>query len=116
MSRERPLSRSRLHEILDRFEPGVRMEMVGGYDTGVYFAFKGRRIRRPGDERIVGGRLVDDHGFCSEALIMTHAEQFSRGGTARGIGLFFARCAEREARFARWLADFETKRTTGETS
>jgi len=106
-SSERPLSKSRLHEILACFEPGVTIQMRGGYDTGVYFLFKGKALRRiPHDKRIIGGRIVREDGFCSEALLMTHEEKFSRGGSKVGIEMFMARCEERRIKFERWLTEF----------
>lgn len=107
MSRQLPLSRRRLHEILTTFEPGVTMTMVGGYDTGVYFSFQGRRrVPRRRDGSLVGGRVEGSDGFSSEALFMTRSEHFSRGGPRYGIERFFARCKVREDRLRGWLDDF----------
>lgn len=106
-SRQKPLTKSRLFEILGRYAPGVVMEAKGGYDTGVWFSFKGVLLEPlPHGGRIVGGRIAGRHGFCSEALVATDAELRSRGGAAYGIGLFMARCATREARLARWLGEY----------
>lgn len=107
MSGQKPLSRARLHEILTTFEPGVVMTMIGGYDTGVYFRFKGtRRGPRRRDGALVGGRIEGSDGFDSEALFMTRSERFSRGGPKYGIERFFARCGSREERLRRWLDEF----------
>lgn len=110
MAAQKPLTRSRLHEILAHYGPGVSMEAKGGYDTGVYFSFTGRLVEPTADGgRIVGGRLAGRHGFCSEAIVATREETRSRGGRAYGIGRFFARCQTREATLRRWLADYEAK-------
>ncbi|MCZ7862727.1 hypothetical protein O9X98_15235 [Agrobacterium salinitolerans] len=95
------LSKSRLHQLLSRFENGVEIEMVGGIDFGVYFSFKGKASGEinPSD-RIVGGRILRRDGFCSEALVPTRAELFGRGGQ------FFARCDERQRKFERWTREY----------
>lgn len=86
------------------------MEMVGGYDTGVYFAFKGKALRVfAADERIVGGRIVKESGFCSEGMMMSHDEQFAAGGPQVGIDRFFSRCETRKAQLSRWLAEFDSR-------
>jgi len=110
MAAQKPLTRSRLHEILAHYGPGVSMETKGGYDAGVYFSFTGRLLEPVADGgRIVGGRLAGRYGFCSEAIVATREETRSRGGRGYGIDLFFARCEAREATLRRWLADYEAK-------
>ena len=114
-SREQPLTRARLWEILSRFEPGVSMEMVSvGWEISVYFNFTGRLVSRldPAD-RMVGGRLLRPDGFCSEALELTRTETFGRDGIKHGRERFWIRVKAREAQLARWLADFTSLPSTG---
>ncbi len=85
------------------------MEMVGGYDTGVYFAFKGKALRVFAADERVGGRIVRKSGFCSEGMMMSHDEQFARGGSQVGIERFFSRCETRKAQLSRWLAEFDSR-------
>ncbi|MBY3155267.1 hypothetical protein HFO56_23375 [Rhizobium laguerreae] len=106
---ELPLSKQRLHQLLDRYEAGVTFEMIGGIDAGVYFSFKGKAKGKIDPAERCGGRVFRAHGFCSEAIVPTRAELFSRGGAVHGQELFFARCAERQKKFARWLRDYDQR-------
>lgn len=112
---ELPLSKQRLHQLLDRYEPGITMEMVGGVDTGVYFSFKGKAKRRVDpDNRIAGGRIHRSDGFCSEAITPTRSERISRGGPVHGQELFFARVDERQKKFERWMRDYASRQDRNE--
>lgn len=100
MSKKLPLTKNRLHELLAQFDGHVVMEEKGGYDTGVYFSFSGKR-KQPttNDTRIVGGRLFNDYGFCSEDMRPTNFELHGRGG----IDAFMIRVRLREAALIRWM-------------
>ncbi|MCS4088669.1 hypothetical protein [Rhizobium sp. BK176] len=111
---ELPLSKQRLHELLARYEAGVTIEMVGGIDTGVYFSFKGKAKRKIDPGERCGGRIFRQHGFCSEAIMPTRSEMIGRGGVAHGQELFFARCAERQKKFERWMRDYASRREGNE--
>ncbi len=101
--RQLPLSRARLHLLLSRFEPGVRIEMKGGYDSGVFFSFVGRHVGPVlPEEREIGGRIVRPWGFSSEAMEMSTDEKRLVGTSTDGIDRFFARCERRRLRFERW--------------
>lgn len=106
MSREKPLSKKRLFEILAAFEPGVTMEPIGGYDTGVYFKFNGKATVPLGSKGRIGDRIVRDHGFCSESTEMSRVERFGMGGMRYGIARFQERCDARQTRYAGWLAEY----------
>lgn len=108
------LSKSRLYQLLSRFENGVEIRMVGGIDTGVYFSFEGRVSGEinPSD-RIVGGRILRRDGFCSEALIPTSDELHGRGGQEYGQSAFFARCEVRRIKFERWTREFYEGKAKG---
>nr|WP_250808557.1 hypothetical protein [Neorhizobium tomejilense] len=83
------------------------METKGGYDTGCWFVFSGKLVGALDlENRIVGGRLLSRRGFCSEGMMQSRAEQFSRGGKHHGIALFLARVEAREAQLTRWLAEY----------
>lgn len=106
MHMEVALSKSRLHQLLSRFDSGVEIEMVGGIDYGVYFSFKGKANGEINPSRIVGGRILRRDGFCSEALVPTRGELHGRGGLDHGQEAFFARCEERRLKFERWTREF----------
>jgi hypothetical protein len=100
MAEKLPLTKARLLEILTLFHPGVTMHVEGGYDTGVYFSFKGQI--RPDSEHLIGtyaGRLVWRYGFCSEKLQATNFELYGRGG----LDQFWARVERRRKTLASWL-------------
>lgn len=95
-----PLSKTRLNAILDLYHPGMAIEEVGGYDTGVYFFFKG--VIREGaipEDRHCSGRIIRPGGFCSESLQITRRELSHRGG----LDAFWGRVAARKATLQRWL-------------
>lgn len=106
MTAEKPLSRERLHQILSLYHPGVTVEVVGGYDTGVYFRFKGRIIIPIQAGEQVGGRLVREFGFTSEAMEMSRDERFGRAGLTAGITRFEARYQARLDKYQQWLLEY----------
>lgn len=111
---EFPLSKQRLHQLLDRYEAGVTLEMVGGIDTGVYFKFNGEAKGKIDPAERCGGRIFRAYGFCSEAIMPTRSEMISRGGVAHGQELFFARCSERQKKFERWMRDYASRQDVNE--
>jgi hypothetical protein len=114
---EMHLSKSRLHQLLSRFEGEVSIDMIGGIDSGVYFSFKGKANGEisPSD-RIVGGRIIRRDGFCSEALMPTRRELTGRFGSEQGQAAFFARCEERQNKFERWARAFYDRRGKGKSN
>lgn len=105
MNQQKRLTRTRLFEILDLYEPGVTLEMVDAYDTGTYFSFRGCAIGVVAPDARAGGRIIRQTGFCSEALVYTKDEKHSRGGRSHGDALFKARCDQRHTTLARWLQE-----------
>jgi hypothetical protein len=100
-----PLSKKRMFEILDLYHWPVVMDEVGGYDTGVYFSFKGslKDGAMPPDKHC-GGRLIRPSGFCSESVQITRWEL--RASSPRGLELFSQRVATRRATLSRWLKEY----------
>lgn len=94
------LSKDRLQSLLEFFEDGISIDMVGGIDTGVYFSFKGSATRPlDPEQRIQHGRIVSRFGFCSECLVPTRHEFMTMKGQER----FFSRCEDRRGQFQRWV-------------
>lgn len=109
-TKQRRLTRKAVCELAALYD-GLRVYQHGGYNTGTYCQFVGRL--RPGaklTERVMSGRIVGHLGFCSEAIFIMREEARSRGGTAHGLELYFARERAQLAKFKRWV-DYAYART-----
>lgn len=111
MAKTLPLSKTRLHELLQLYDGRMVLKEEGGYDWGVYFHFKGRmRVECQGSRSIVAGRVAGNLGFCSESICITRGELLCRDSKA-GLDSFWRRVAARRATLEGWLEAFYTANT-----
>lgn len=102
--RQKPLTKRRLHALCALYGP-ITMDEQGGWDTGVYFVFRGRAREGAlrGLDRIVEGRIAGAHGFCSESL-----QRVRRPFAAsESVEMFFERVSRRRGQLERWLDEIE---------
>jgi hypothetical protein len=99
------LTKTLLLEALSKFDGDVVIEERGGYDTGVYFYFSGRRAPAHGIQPLfIRGLKVSHNGFCSEMVVLKRDEARCRAGIRVGLDMFWGRVAARKSTFKRWLA------------